>query len=117
MRKKAIIQHTLNIINKLPDEKAEEISEFADFVMKRYEENLLNNGIQQIKSESKSFDFLDNEEHLYRGRFKRNLQCLKEILPKMVLECRHRHITFGLLEYGKAMQHPGIRSLLNFGFM
>ena len=65
MRRQAIIQHTLNVINKLPDDKAEEISEFADFVMKRYEEHLLNYGIQQLNADSKSFDFLNNEEDIY----------------------------------------------------
>ena len=65
MTRQAIIQHTANIISKLPQDKAEEISDFADFVMRRYEEHLLIEGIQKINSESSSFDFLMNDENLY----------------------------------------------------
>jgi len=65
MTKQAIIERTLKAINELPQDKAEEISDFADFVFKRYEEQELTNGIQKITSESQSFDFLNNEEEIY----------------------------------------------------
>ena len=39
MTRKIIIERTLKVINQLPEDKAEEISDFADFVFKRYEEN------------------------------------------------------------------------------
>ena len=65
MNRQAIIQNTVNIISKLPDDKAEEISDFANFVMKRYEEYLLLQGIQKINADSKSFDFLKDEEDFY----------------------------------------------------
>ncbi len=65
MTKQAIIQRTLNAINQLPSDKAEEISDFADFVIKRYEEHRLTEGIQVLTSKSQTFDFLNNEEDLY----------------------------------------------------
>ena len=65
MNKQAIIERTLKAINQLPDDKAEEISDFADFLIKRYEEQLLSEGIQKLSSESQSFEFLQNEEELY----------------------------------------------------
>jgi hypothetical protein len=65
MTKQTIIERTLKAINELPQDKAEEISDFADFVFKRYEEQELTNGIQKITSESQSFDFLNNEEEIY----------------------------------------------------
>ncbi|MGI4022915.1 MAG: hypothetical protein ACRYFA_15535 [Janthinobacterium lividum] len=65
MTKQAIIEQTVKAINQLPDDKAEEISAFADLVMKRYEEQQLIAGIQQITSNNKSFDFLNDEEELY----------------------------------------------------
>ena len=65
MTKKAIIERTINIINQLPESKAEEISDFADFVIKRYEEKTLTEGIQKIISDSESFNFLNNEEDIY----------------------------------------------------
>jgi hypothetical protein len=65
MTRQIIIERTLKAINQLPEDKAEEISDFADFVFKRYEEHELRNGIQKLASESKAFDFLNNEEEIY----------------------------------------------------
>ncbi|GAB3848575.1 hypothetical protein GCM10028822_11670 [Hymenobacter terrigena] len=63
--KQAVIDRTIKAINLLPADKAEEIPDFADFMSKRYEEQLLAQGIQQLAAESKTFDFLNTEEELY----------------------------------------------------
>jgi hypothetical protein len=73
MTRQAIIERTIQAINKLPEDKAAEISDFADFVIKRYEELRLTEGIQEIASNSVSFSFLDSEEDLY------SIQDLKEV--------------------------------------
>ncbi len=65
MTRQIIIERTLKAINQLPEDKAEEISDFADFVFKRYEEQELTNGIQKLASESQVFDFLHNEDDIY----------------------------------------------------
>ncbi len=65
MTRQAIIERTIKAINQLPDDKAEAISDFADFITKRYEEYLLTQGIQKLTVDSKAFDFLNNEEDLY----------------------------------------------------
>ncbi len=65
MTKKAIIEQTVKAINQLPEDKAEEISAFADLIMKRYEEHNLIEGIQQIMFNSQTFNFLNDEEDLY----------------------------------------------------
>jgi hypothetical protein len=65
MTKQIIIERTLKAINQLPEDKAEEISDFADFVFKRYEEHELTNVIQKLTSESQTFDFLNNEDDIY----------------------------------------------------
>ncbi|MBL0191477.1 MAG: hypothetical protein IPQ18_09090 [Saprospiraceae bacterium] len=65
MTKEAIIERTVKIINQLPDSKAEVISEFADFVIKQYEEQKLTEEIQNFISKSQSFDFLNKEEEIY----------------------------------------------------
>ncbi len=64
MTKQAIIEHTVNVINQLPEEKAVEISDFADFLIKRYEDVQLNKDLTNLAS-GKSFDFLNDEEDLY----------------------------------------------------
>ncbi len=65
MTRQAIIERTINAINRLPEEKALEISDFADFLSKRYEEDKLTQGIQQLASDSDTFNFLAEEEELY----------------------------------------------------
>lgn len=65
MNKQLIIERILKAINQLPEDKAEEISDFADFVFKKYEEQELIKGIQKLASESNAFDFLETEEELY----------------------------------------------------
>lgn len=65
MTRQVIIERTLKVINQLPEDKAEEISDFADFIFKRYEEQELTKGIQKMVSESQTFDFLNNEEDIY----------------------------------------------------
>ena len=65
MKRQIIIERTLKALNQLPEDKAMEISDFADFVFKRYEEQELTKGIQKMISESQAFDFLNNEEEIY----------------------------------------------------
>lgn len=73
MTKQIIIERTLKAINELPTDKAQEIYDFADFIIKRYEEHQLIQGIQKLTSESEAFEFLNNEEELY------SLSDLKEV--------------------------------------
>jgi len=65
MAKQIIIELTMKAINELPQEKAEEILDFADFIFKRHEENELINGIKNMAAKSAAFDFLNNEEDIY----------------------------------------------------
>ena len=65
MTKKSIIERTLEAINRLPVNKAEEISDFADFVIKRFEDQTLSKELKHVISNSKTFEFLHHEEDLY----------------------------------------------------
>ncbi len=65
MTRQAIIERTVEVINRLPDEKATEISDFAEYIMMKYEEQSLLLNIQQLVSDSDAFDFLRDEEDLY----------------------------------------------------
>jgi hypothetical protein len=65
MTRKAIIERTVQVINQLPMEKASEISDFADFLIKKYEEQLITENIQKLVTEGKTFNFLNGEEELY----------------------------------------------------
>ena len=65
MTKEAIIKKTIQVINRLPEDKAAEIFDFAAFVLNRFEEQQLKKGIQALHNETKSFDFLYLDEDLY----------------------------------------------------
>jgi hypothetical protein len=65
MTKQSIIERTVEAINRLPDNKAEEISDFADFVIKRFEDQRLSEELKHVISNSKTFEFLHHEEDLY----------------------------------------------------
>jgi hypothetical protein len=64
MTKQAIIEHTIEVINQLPDDKAAEIADFADFLIRKQDELFFNKDVQQLAS-AQSFDFLKDEEDLY----------------------------------------------------
>ncbi|MCF8255102.1 MAG: hypothetical protein K9H61_14435 [Bacteroidia bacterium] len=65
MTRESIIDKTVNAMSQLPVEKAVEISDFADFIVKKYEESLLSNGLTKIIAEGKSYQFLEEEEDVY----------------------------------------------------
>lgn len=65
MTRQELIHHVINKINQLPDEKIVEISDFAEFLLSKIEDNIISHGITLINTESKSFDFLKDEEDLY----------------------------------------------------
>ena len=65
MDRLAIIEKTISIINKLPEQKAEEISDFAAFILKKHEDSLINKSISGLVEQSKSYDFLRNYDVTY----------------------------------------------------
>ncbi|MDX1939378.1 MAG: DUF2281 domain-containing protein [Saprospiraceae bacterium] len=65
MTKVSIINQTLETLQKLPEDKVAEIAEFAEFLLKKHEEQMLTKGIETLVNESESFAFLREEEDLY----------------------------------------------------
>jgi hypothetical protein len=65
MTKEAIIEKTVKTLNILPSEKAEEVADFADFILKKHEEYILQKGIYKLTEDSETFNFLNEEEVLY----------------------------------------------------
>ncbi|MEK6546603.1 MAG: hypothetical protein AABZ28_08750, partial [Nitrospinota bacterium] len=65
MTKEILISKTVDYLKNLPDEKVAEVADFTEYLYQKYEEYILNRGIRKLASESKSFDFLKEEEDLY----------------------------------------------------
>jgi hypothetical protein len=60
-----IIQKTIEILNKLPHEKVNEVADFADFILSKFESQILQRGIEEISETSVAFAFLNDEDDLY----------------------------------------------------
>ena len=65
MSREELIQKTLSALAKLPADKANEVADFADYILKKYDEETLQKGIEKIVETSKGYDFLKTEENLY----------------------------------------------------
>lgn len=65
MTRETLIKKTIDNLTKLPDQKLKEVSDFAEFLLNRIENQLMTEGIQKLVSDSKTFKFLESEEDLY----------------------------------------------------
>lgn len=65
MNRELAITRTMGVIQKLPSEKIKEVSDFAEFILSKLDDDILKQGIQQLVQNGKSFDFLNHEPELY----------------------------------------------------
>lgn len=72
MSKDKLIKKTIETLLRLPQEKILEVNDFADYILEKYDREILQKGIEEMVSKSKTFDFLAEEEELY------SLEDLKE---------------------------------------
>lgn len=60
-----MIKRTLKTLSRLPEDKIKEVSEFADEILKKLDEDVLQAGMEALMAESDAFYFLNEEEDLY----------------------------------------------------
>ena len=65
MTREAIIQKTMEVLHALPADKIEEVSDFADYILKKYDDRLLQQGMQALIEKSDTFNFVEEEQELY----------------------------------------------------
>ncbi|MFW5656122.1 MAG: hypothetical protein ACOC0C_00785 [Bacteroidota bacterium] len=65
MNRQILIDKTVTKIRLLPDTKIKEINDFADFLLSKIDDKIISEGIQKLTSDSKSFDFLNEEDDIY----------------------------------------------------
>jgi hypothetical protein len=65
MNRQILIESTIEKISQLPDLKIKEVNDFADFLLTKIDDNIIQEGIQSLISDSKSFAYLKEEEDLY----------------------------------------------------
>lgn len=65
MSRDALIKIVLYNLSKLSDQKIREVADYAEFLLSKSEDSILVEGIQKMANESKSFNFLNDEEDIY----------------------------------------------------
>lgn len=65
MTKEQLINKTLSTLSRLPQDKIMEINDFADYLLKKYEEEIIRKAAGKLMSNSKTFEFLEEEEEIY----------------------------------------------------
>ena len=66
MSKHELIEIALSKLQKLPVEKIEEATDYISFILRKYDDELLQKGIEKIASEPGTFDFLnEDDDNLY----------------------------------------------------
>jgi hypothetical protein len=65
MNRQVLINYAISKIRQLPDTKIKEVNDFADFLLSKMDDQIIREGIKEMISDSKSYDFLKEEEDLY----------------------------------------------------
>lgn len=65
MTREAIIQKTMEVISALPDDKIEEVSDFAAYILKKYDDRILRQGMYTLVEQSDAFNFVNEDEETY----------------------------------------------------
>ena len=65
MTREALIKKTIDNLAKLPDQNLKEVSDFAEFLLSKIENQMITEGIQKLITDSQAFKFLDDEEEIY----------------------------------------------------
>ena len=63
--KEILLTRTIDYLSRLPQDKVIEVAEFVEFLYQKHEDHILKKGIHKMVSDSKSFEFLKEEEELY----------------------------------------------------
>ena len=65
MIRETLINKTIKSLSKLPNDKVREVSDFTEYILKKYEEETLQSGIEKLVGDSTAFQFLNDDEDLY----------------------------------------------------
>ena len=65
MARETIIKKTVKKLDHLSEEKLKEVEDFVDKLLRKTDDKLLTEGIHKLTSDSKSFEYLKDEEDIY----------------------------------------------------
>jgi len=65
MEREILMRKTVRNIEQLPTVRIQEVNDFVEFILRRVEDALITEGLQQLSSSSHTYDFLNNEPEIY----------------------------------------------------
>ena len=65
MSREELRQLTIDKLQLLPENKLMEVSDFTEFLLSKIDEHMLTEGIKRVASQSKTYDFLQDEDVHY----------------------------------------------------
>jgi hypothetical protein len=65
MTKSNMIEKTLEVISQLPEDKINEVSDFADYLLKKHENSLIVKNIADLTTDGETFKFLEDCPDIY----------------------------------------------------
>ncbi|MBY0435427.1 MAG: DUF2281 domain-containing protein [Cyclobacteriaceae bacterium] len=76
MTRELLIKSTLDSISKLPDNKIQEVSDYAEFLLSKLDDQIIASGIQKLIDENSTYQFLTDEEEIYTVNDLKERYCL-----------------------------------------
>ena len=65
MEREVLITKTVRNIEQLPTTRIREVNDFVEFILRKADDVLITEGLQQLSSSGHSYDFLYGEPELY----------------------------------------------------
>jgi len=65
MEREVLMERTIRKIEQLPITRVQEVNDFVEFIIRRTDDAMITEGLQQLMSCSNTYDFLYNEPDLY----------------------------------------------------
>ena len=65
MEREVLVKRTIRKIEQLPTTRVREISDFVEFIIRKTDDAMITEGLQQLSSNSRTYDFLSDEPELY----------------------------------------------------
>ena len=65
MEREVLMKKTIRKIKQLPTTRIQEVNDFVEFIVRKTEDALITEGLQQLSSSGQTYDFLKDEPELY----------------------------------------------------
>ena len=65
MEREVLVKNTIGKLEQLPTKRVQEVNDFVEFIIRKTDDNMISEGLQQLSSVSRTYDFLQEEPELY----------------------------------------------------